>query len=176
MGTLISIFFAFLIPAIVGFGGGPASLAIINSAVVDTFGIISQSDMNMIISFSNALPGPIATLLALGVGYYSAGIVGGIVALIALMVPSCVLIIILYNFLMKHKTDYRVKRITKYILPLIVIMFVQLSINFVLQSFNTLNTYVVLLIMGVSAITILKFKIHPVYLIGSSMLIGYFIL
>ncbi len=176
MSKLIDIFLAFLIPGLIGFGGGPASIAIINSTVVDTFSIVSQSDMNMIISFSNALPGPIATLLALGVGYYSAGIIGGIVAIIGLILPSCILIIILYNFLMKHKADYRVKRITKYIIPLIVILFVQLSTGFLTQTFSTLEPFVAIGIMGASAIFILKLKVHPAFLIMGSMFIGYFLI
>ncbi len=139
MGELFKIFIAFLIPGVVGFGGGPASIAIINSTVVDMFGLLSQSDMDMIISFSNALPGPIATLLALGVGFYSSGIIGGIVALIGIMFPSCVMIIISYKFLMKHKEDYRVKRISKFILPLIIVLFFQISVNFLTQSFVSLG-------------------------------------
>ncbi len=177
MSELIKIFIAFLIPGVVGYGGGPASMAIINSTVVDMFGLISQNDMNVVISFSNALPGPIATLLALGVGYFAGGIVGGIVALIAIVVPSCIVIVVLYNFLMKRKDDYRVKRISKYIIPLIIVLFIQITLNFIIQSFVSLNNiYATIGIILVSAIAIIKLKVHPAFLIFGSMIFGYFIL
>ncbi len=177
MPVLLEIFLAFLIPGLIGFGGGPASIAIINNAVVNTFGLVSQSDMNMIISISNALPGPIATLLALGVGYLSAGIVGGIVAMVAIVLPSCIAIILLHNFLNKHRNDYRVKRISKYILPLIIILFVQIATNFFTQSFVVLNNNIATMgIIVISVIAIVKLKIHPAIMILSAMVFGYFII
>ncbi len=177
MSELLRVFLAFFIPGVIGFGGGPASMAIINTTVVDTFSLVSQSEMNVIISFSNALPGPIATLLALGVGYYSAGIIGGIVAIIGIVAPSCIVIILLYNFLMKRKDDYRVKRISKYIVPLIIVLFIQISLNFLIQSFVSMNnSYMTIMIIIISAIAIIKLKIHPAFMIFGSMILGYFVM
>ncbi len=177
MDEIIKVFLAFFIPGVVGFGGGPASMAIINTTVVDTFQLVSQSDMNVIISFSNALPGPIATLLALGVGYYAAGVIGGIIAIIGIVAPSCIVIIVLYNYLMKRKDDYRVKRISKYIIPLIIVLFIQITMNFAVQSFVSLNNvFATIGIILVSGVLIIRFKVHPAFSIFGAMLFGYFIM
>ncbi len=177
MTDLINIFLAFLIPGVIGFGGGAATIGMVSSIVVNTFGLLTQDQMNMIISFSNALPGPIATLMALGTGFYVKGIVGGVVALIGMVVPSSIMIILLYNLLVKHKEDYRVKRITKFIIPVIVTVFIQISLSFITQSFISINNiYITIGIILVSVICINKLKIHPANLIILAMVFGYFVL
>ncbi len=176
MSELLKLFIAFLIPGVAGFGGGGAAIGIVNSAVTDTFGLLTQEQMNIIISFSNALPGPIATLLAIGTGFYVKGIVGSIVAFVAMVVPSAIMIIMLYNLLLKYKNDYRVKRITKFILPLIIALFIQLTLNFVLQSFISINNnFITGFILIFTIVSIVKFKIHPAILIIFSMILGYFV-
>lgn len=173
----INIFLAFLIPGIIGFGGGAGSLALTNNCVVDIFQIITQQEMNVIISFSNALPGPIATLLAFGTGFYAKGVLGGTIAFTAMVLPSSIIIIILYNFLIKHKDDYRIKRITKFITPLIFTIFINLTIQFVNQSFISINNdSISVLLIVISLVSIAKFKVHPAIMIFISMIIGFFVL
>lgn len=175
MNVYLKIFIAFLIPGVIGFGGGPASIAIINSIVVDNFGLISQSEFNVLVSISNALPGPVATLLALGTGYVSASLLGGIIAVIAIVLPSAVAVIFLYNFLVKHKNDYRIKRILKYIFPVIIALFIQLVYRFLVQSFAGLNNfYLTIFIIISSFLLLVKTKIHPVFIMVLAMILGYF--
>lgn len=177
MIEIIKIFLAFIIPGTIGFGGGVASIAITSNAVVNTFELLTQQQMNAIISISNALPGPLATLLALGTGFYVKGIIGGIVGLLAMVVPSSIAIILLYNLLIKYKSDYRVKRITKYIMPIIIILFLQVALSFIIQSFiliDSNNITIGLIIFAI--VTIYKLKINPAIIIVISMLYGYFIM
>lgn len=177
MGELLNLALAFFISGVIGFGGGVASIALINSLVVDTFSLVSQEYFNIIITISNSLPGPVATLLALGTGYSVYGIIGGIVAVVALVLPSAVVVILLYNVLMKYRNDYRVKRISKYIFPIIIALFIQLIYRFLKQSFVGINnTYATLFLLITTFILFYKFKIHPGILIFGAMIFGYFLL
>lgn len=177
MSGLLKLALAFFISGVIGFGGGVASIALINSLVVDTFSLVSQEYFNVIISISNSLPGPVATLLALGAGYSVHGILGGVIAIIAIVLPSAVAVILLYNVLMKYKDDYRVKRISKYIYPVIIALFVQLIYRFLKQSFVGINNvYATLFLLISTFILFYKFKIHPGLIIIGAMIFGYFLL
>ena len=66
------IFLAFFIPGIVGYGGGPASIPLIEHEVVDRYGWLTVQEFSEVLALGNSLPGPIATKLA-GSGELTAG-------------------------------------------------------------------------------------------------------
>lgn len=55
------IFLAFFIPGILGYGGGPASIPLVENEVVHRYGWLSVSEFSEVLALGNALPGPIAT-------------------------------------------------------------------------------------------------------------------
>lgn len=174
---IIQLFIAFLIPGLIGFGGGVASIGIVQQSVVDIFGLLSAEDFNVIIVLSNSLPGPVATLLAIGTGFLKMGILGSIVALTAIVAPSAILVIALFEFLSKNKNDYRAKRMSKYILPVIIALFFGLVYQVAKSSFLSIgNTKVTIALLVISFVAIVKFKVNPIYLIILSMIFGYFCL
>ncbi len=97
------LFLAFLIPGILGYGGGPASIPLIEHEVVKNYEFLTTTEFGEILALGNALPGPIATKLAGYIGYHVAGTPGAIVALIATIVPSLVAMILLLGLIMKFK-------------------------------------------------------------------------
>lgn len=186
MTSFIDLFFCFLIPGLLGFGGGPGSIGIIQAQTVTNYGFLDISQFNQILGITQALPGPIATKLAFAIGFVKLGFLGGVVATIAIMIPSIILIIFLYSFLVRNKSDYRAKRISKYIMPVVIALFVKITYDFFAQSFGDIdnNIHVVILFI-ISFITLglpyvapdkFKYNIHPLFLIIFSMVYGYFII
>ena len=55
----VEIFLAFLIPGIVGYGGGPASIPLIEHEVVDRYGWMTTSQFSEVLALGNSLPGPL---------------------------------------------------------------------------------------------------------------------
>ncbi len=97
------IFLAFFIPGIVGYGGGPSSIPLIQAEVVDRYGWFTVSEFGEILAVGNALPGPIATKMAGYIGYEVGGIVGSFVALFATVAPSLIAMLFLLGILLKFK-------------------------------------------------------------------------
>ena len=85
---LFEIFISFAKLGIIAYGGGPAMLPLIQAEVVDGKGWVSADDFRAAIGAGYALPGPIATKMAFWVGFQAAGPIGGLVALIALLLPN----------------------------------------------------------------------------------------
>ncbi len=71
------LFLAFFIPNIVGYGGGPAIIPLIENEVVGTYGWMTHQQFAETLALGNALPSPIATKMAGYIGYAIAGVGGG---------------------------------------------------------------------------------------------------
>src|SRR6185312_17228509 len=95
------IFVAFFIPGILGYGGGPSSIPLIENEVVNRYGWLTTHEFSEVLALGNALPGPIATKMAGYIGYQQAGVTGSVIALIATIAPSLMLIIPLLGLLLK---------------------------------------------------------------------------
>ncbi len=109
------IFLAFFIPGIIAYGGGPAAIPLIEYEVVHRYGWLTRVEFGEALAFGNVLPGPIATKMAAYIGYEVGGITGGIVALLATVVPSLLLMIALLSILYRYRDSVRVKRLTVFV-------------------------------------------------------------
>lgn len=95
-GTLLLLFWTFLLIGLFNFGGGGAMISLIQSKVVTEFGWISQSQFTDIVAISQTTPGPIGINCATYVGFEVGrsfggmlpGIIGSAVATFALVLPS----------------------------------------------------------------------------------------
>jgi chromate transporter len=105
----IQIFIAFFIPSIVGYGGGPASIPLIEHEVVNRYGWVTTGEFSEILALGNALPGPIATKMAGYIGFEVGGVLGAVIAELATIAPSLILMIVLLQLIFKYKDSPRVK-------------------------------------------------------------------
>lgn len=78
----IQLFMAFFVSNILGYGGGPASIPLIQKEVVDRYHWLTVKEFSEMLAIGNALPGPIATKMAGFIGYQQAGILGSVIALL----------------------------------------------------------------------------------------------
>jgi len=86
---LLDLTLAFGRVGLLGFGGGPSFIPLIEREVLAQRWLSREAFLDAF-AFGNALPGPIATKLAGYVGYRVAGWGGALVALMALTVPTIV--------------------------------------------------------------------------------------
>lgn len=166
------LFLAFLIPGIVGYGGGPASIPLVENEVVKHYGWMSVNEFSEMLALANALPGPIATKLAGYVGYQQAGIVGVLVAEFASVAPSLILMLGLLGLLYKFKDSPKVKRMTLYIRPTIAVLLGIMAYSFFAESFNGVGSWQTLGLIIASFLLLEKWKVHPAYVILASLVYG----
>ena len=103
MQLLLSLFFTFAKIGLFTFGGGYAMISMIEDICVSQKQWITHDEMMDITVIAESTPGPIAINCATYVGYKRGGIPGSIVATVAMVIPSFVIIYlistVLNNFL-----------------------------------------------------------------------------
>ncbi len=166
------IFLAFFIPGVLGYGGGPASIPLVENEVVGTYGWMSTQEFSEVVAVGNSLPGPIATKMAAYIGYSEAGILGSVIALFATIAPSIILMLLLMAILMKYKDRPEIANISKVIRPVIAVLLGVMTWNFFKESFVNLNSvYTLILIIG-SYLLLEKLKLHPAIVIMLALATG----
>ena len=85
-------------------GGGLASLPFLYE-LAEKYTWITKPMIADMIAISQSTPGPIGINMATYVGFKSGGILGGIIATFAIVLPSFIIIIIIANFLNKFKNS-----------------------------------------------------------------------
>ena len=133
----LQIFLAFFIPGILGYGGGPASIPLIEHEVVSQNEWMTKSEFSEVLALGNSLPGPIAPKMAGYIGYEVGGVFGAFMAVLATVGPSLLLMIILLKIILKYKDSPRVKRLSKIVLPAVVVLMGTLTFDFFQDSYSS---------------------------------------
>ncbi|UYG93892.1 chromate transporter [Cytobacillus firmus] len=168
----VQIFLAFFIPGILGYGGGPASIPLVENEVVDHYGWLTTNEFSEMLAMGNALPGPIATKMAGYIGYEQGGILGAIVGVFATVAPSLILMIALLGLLMKYKESPRVKRMTTYIRPVIAVLLGIMTYDFFFSAYEGAGIWQTLFIGLLSFFLMERLKVHPAYVIAGALVYG----
>ncbi|MBM7585900.1 chromate transporter [Bacillus pakistanensis] len=168
----VQIFLAFFIPGILGYGGGPASIPLVENEVVDRYGWLTVSEFSEVLALGNALPGPIATKMAGYIGFQQAGVLGAAVGVFATVAPSLILMVVLLSILMKYKESPKVQKMTNLVRPAIAVLLGIMTIGFFTTAYDGIGIWQTLIIGGLSFFLLQKWKIHPVYVISGALVYG----
>lgn len=166
------LFLAFFIPGILGYGGGPASIPLVENEVVDRYEWLSVNEFSEVLALGNALPGPIATKMAGYIGYEVGGIFGAIVAVFATVAPSLILMVTLLGLLMKYKESPKVKRLTVLVRPVIAVLLGVMTYDFLFSSYEGLGIWQTIGIGAISFVLMERLKVHPAYVIAGALVYG----
>ena len=166
------LFLAFFIPGIVGYGGGPAIIPLIEIEVVQRYEFMTRQEFGEVLAMGNALPGPIATKMAGYIGFEVAGVAGSLVALAATVVPTLIAMIVLLNLLNKFKDSPKVKRMTALIRPTIAILLAVLAYQFFETSYFDAGIWHTSILVVLSFVLLEKLNVHPAFVIAGSLVYG----
>ena len=120
MGTLVTLFTTYLKIGFFGFGGGYAMLSLIHSEVVVRNGWLTNSEFADIVAISQMTPGPIAINSATYIGYEVAGVVGSMVATIAVCLPALTLMMLITHYFLRLQNNRFVKGAVAGMRPVVV--------------------------------------------------------
>lgn len=168
----LQIFLAFFIPGILGYGGGPASIPLVENEVVKRYEWMTVQEFSEVLALGNSLPGPIATKLAGYIGYEVGGVLGSVIGIFATVAPSLILIIVLLGFLLKYKDSPKVKRLTLFVQPVIAILLGLMAWRFFLDSHASVGFWHTAIIAGVSFWLIERRNVHPAFVILGAFVYG----
>lgn len=151
------------------FGGGYAMIPLIEKEVVGNKGWITKEEFVDILVVSQSLPGALAINTSIFLGYKIEGLLGAIVALLAVVLPSFIIILIIAAFFMQFRDNYYVSAAFKGITAAVPILVLVGAIS--LSKGLEKNTRTVITII-VGLIALVFFNIHPVLVIVLSGLYG----
>ncbi|MFD1039937.1 chromate transporter [Virgibacillus byunsanensis] len=170
--TYWHIFLAFFIPGILGYGGGPASIPLVENEVVKRYEWMTVQEFSEVLALGNSLPGPIATKMAGYIGYEQGGILGASIGVFATVAPSLIIMIILLGLLHKYKDSPKVKRMTLYVRPVIAILLGIMAWRFFQESYVAIGLWQMSLITISSYLLIERMRVHPAIVIGGALTYG----
>lgn len=105
---LIKLYFTFLKIGALAFGGGYATIPLIQRYVIEQNGWMKMHEFMDLISISQMTPGPIAVNAATFVGQKVSGISGSIVATLGVITPQFILMMFLGYFLFAKNKKFKV--------------------------------------------------------------------
>jgi chromate transporter len=115
----LQLFLVFTKVALFSWGGGPASLALMQREVVAE-GWTTPDDFATAIALSNAMPGPTAPQASAYVGYKVAGIWGAVWAVAGTVLPTTILVLMLIAGFFQIKDNPNLIAMLKAVRPFVV--------------------------------------------------------
>ncbi|MFC3039592.1 chromate transporter [Virgibacillus xinjiangensis] len=166
------IFLAFFIPGILGYGGGPASIPLVENEVVRRYEWMTVQEFSEVLALGNSLPGPIATKMAGYIGYEVGGVPGSVIGIFATVAPSLIIMVLLLSVLLKFKDSPKVKRLTLFVQPVIAILLGMMAWRFFADSAEGIGLWQTLILGAASFLLIERVNIHPAFVILGAFLYG----
>ncbi len=160
----IKLYMIFLQIGILAFGGGYATLPLIQKFLVEKYAFIDETTMLHVISISQMTPGPIAINSATFIGMKLGGILGSIIATAGVVTPQILILMIFLKFI-GIKNKYVLKMldgINGAIVALILIATISIIRTGVINSFSpviflTFILSIYLYLKGISLIILILF-------------------
>ncbi len=160
MALLIKLFTTFFKIGAFSFGGGYAMLPLLEEAVIKTNSWMSPTEFVDIFAISEMTPGPIAVNSATFVGYRVAGVLGSAVATLAVIIPSFIVISLIFISLNKFKNSPYVDWIFQGIRPMVLGLIAAAGVTVAKTSFVDLKSVV----LGIGLFYLVTFKkLNPIF-------------
>ncbi len=119
MPILLDLFISFFKIGAFSFGGGYAMLPFIEDVVIYEHNWLSAKEYIDILAISEMTPGPIAINSATFIGYKIAGVLGSLVSTMGVVLPSFIVISLIFYVLSKFENNKVVEWIFQGIRPLV---------------------------------------------------------
>ena len=178
---LWKIFFLFSRVALFSWGGGPASLALMQRETTAA-GWVDSTEFADAVAVGNALPGPIAPQVSAFVGYKLAGIPGAIAAVAGTVLPTTILMLLMIVFFFGVKDSPAVKSMLQAVRPVVVGLLLWTAYDMANSVFSAKKIGwtsallggwdKVLIVIGVFCLLTLT-KMSPVLIILGSAVLGF---
>lgn len=164
MMIYLQLFWTYLKIGLFGFGGGYAMLSLIQHEVVEKHAWLSSSEFTDIVAISQVTPGPIGINSATYIGYTVTGnIMGSIVAVVAVMLPSFFLVLLVAKAYSKFKHNKYVEDIFSGLRPVVIGLI--LSAALLLMNSENFIDYKSIVIFIIAFILTKFLKVHPILMI-----------
>lgn len=163
------LFVGFTRASLLGYGGGPSTIPLIQIEAVKNFHWLSTEEFGEVLAMGNALPGPIATKMAGYIGFKVAGWPGALSALIGTVAPTFLAMVALYYVFGAFKTVPAVAGAVKAVKPVVIVLLVTLIADLWPKSVVNWPTAAI----GAAAWVLIQYVgVHPALVVVGSLALG----
>ncbi len=180
----LDLFLGFLKVGLFAFGGAYGAIPLIRDVVL-SYGWLSDEALSYMIAVSESTPGPIMVNLATYVGSTEAGFLGALVATLAVVLPSFIILLMITALLknaFKNKYVQAVLRgLKSSVIGIVLAMGVYMLVKNCLMEDTfkmNLRSIVITAVLGIVAVLYKYFskkKMSPIIMIVISSLLGMFV-
>jgi chromate transporter len=167
--TWLNLFLTFAKIGLVGYGGGPAMIPLIQEDVVEGRNWMTDEEFVDTLAMGNTLPGPIATKMSFFIGYKVGSWGGAFVALFGLLLPSLVLMMILGIAFLRFKDMPFAKAMLTAVRPVVVALLAYTVYSVFPKSVKNWHTGLIALV-AFAAVAFLN--VHPALTILAAAILG----
>lgn len=180
---LYTLFLSFLQVGLFSFGGGYATIPLIQQQVVNIHHYLTPQQFTDIITISQMTPGPLAVNTSTFVGIQIAGIYGAIIATFGCVLSGFVISIALYKFFQKYEHSHYVLETLESLKATSVGLIASSASTIVCIAFFKTSTFdislfspqIVSIVIFIFMFYILrKYKCNPIFIMICSGILGYF--
>nr|WP_317413451.1 chromate transporter [uncultured Solibaculum sp.] len=184
--TYLLLFYEFFKTGLFAIGGGLATLPFLYDMADKYPQWFDQSMLADMIAISESTPGPIGVNMATYAGYHAGGVLGSIIATVALVLPSVIIILLIAKFLSKFSENKLVKSAFYGLRPTVTALIAAAGFEVVKVSILTLDQFtaswnvvdlfdvkaLILFAVLMIASLLLKGKGHPILYIAAAAVVG----
>ena len=162
-----AVFWAFTRIGLLGFGGGPSMIPLVQQEVVKRHVWMSDEEFADVLAIANTLPGPIATKMPGYIGYRVAGLAGCVTAVAAVIVPMILAMILMLGVFSRYRDVAWIHGMGQAVVPVVMVMLAQLTMDFWDKSRLALGWVISLTLAVVAGGLIYGLGLHPGWVIGA---------
>lgn len=159
MKTFLLLFLEFFKTGLFSVGGGYATIPFLYNMVTD-YGWYTSQQLSDMIAVSIITPGPVGINMATFAGFQTTGITGAVIASIALVLPSYIIVIAVSKLLKEFQDNFYVKAVLNALKPAGCGLLTVVGINFFKDKITDVYSLILLMFLFV-----LSFRFHknPLY-------------
>lgn len=175
--TLLTMCAEFFLTGLFAIGGGLATLPFLTQMSVRHPDWFTQEMLINMVAVSESTPGPIGVNMSTYVGFTVAGLAGAVLATLALVLPSLIVIMIIARVLEHYRNSPLVKTAFGAIRPAVTGLIAAAAfsmLKLVVFGASTLSWINVVLLAVLFVLTQLKYtkKLHPILFIAIGAVLG----
>lgn len=174
------LFWEFFKTGLFAVGGGLATIPFLMDISARHPEWYTMEELSNMIAVSESTPGPIGINMATYVGFSTAGVIGGIIATTAIVLPSLVIIMVIAGFLAKFRENRLVQDMFYSLRPAVIGMLGVSLVSMIMPLFFDFSATAIFEIIDLKAVLlfavllfgIIKFKKHPIVYIAIGAVAG----
>lgn len=183
----IKLFLSFFKIGLFTIGGGLAALPLLQEAAISNNWVSSEDFFHMV-AVSESTPGPIGINMATYVGFETAGLIGGCIATLGMVMPSLIIIILIAKYFMHFHEKKIVQAgflglrpavtglIATAAFQVLTITLIQVPENFTLKDLGNITIdYKAIILFIIISLGFYKLKWHPIIFILLGAIAGIFL-